>query len=562
MIDQPEYTPHSADNPSARQLRQGDRFTIWSIAVIVLLVLYSLFQNNVQDSVARHFSKHKTVASAQVTTDAFQDLVVIDGKVKEAYVQDYMERGNSAFAAAERSRSKSKIKGMPATSFRSGIQDALDQSLAGLRGSPDSMYFARRIMLLRAVLGTPPLAPIPTVGKRKGMSSPLQAYELTAKETPDIARQAHQQERYWQSVFVNKSIPKSELPAKLADLRRHPTLLFYNLLASQYLYSAAGNKIEAAHIQNYIEQRSLLSMGGMVMVFLIAFSLFLVGVIVWVGGIFTVLRDSSLKISTTFFHKYLVPLPNRIENGERKLRAGDLLDCFAIYLLSLNGFALILEFVIDKGLHIDVKRMSDLQLIYWNIGINLAAYLGGSGLALLFLVVRARKLGASLSTELGLSTRNGVKNALYGAAGWGASLVLMVLVTLVAGHLLHELPDPENPALPLLAFAPNTISRFLLYGLAAIAAPFFEETFFRGVLLNALLLRFRPIYACLVTGLLFGSIHPVGIAEGLSLAALGAAFAWMAYLRKSLAPSMFAHFLQNSFAYLSVYFSFAAIFKF
>jgi membrane protease YdiL (CAAX protease family) len=95
----------------------------------------------------------------------------------------------------------------------------------------------------------------------------------------------------------------------------------------------------------------------------------------------------------------------------------------------------------------------------------------------------------------------------------------------------------------------------------AISAPFFEETFFRGVFLNAMLLKVRPVWACLLTGIMFGGIHPVGISGVLALATLGTVFAWIAYLRKSLVPSMVAHCLQNSYVFFTLYLGFAAVFN-
>jgi membrane protease YdiL (CAAX protease family) len=330
------------------------------------------------------------------------------------------------------------------------------------------------------------------------------------------------------------------------------------LIASQNLYLDAGKGGSASRIHHYLGYRALLSIIGLVLVSLIAFVLFVAGAIIWIGSLVSLNFE---KGSVNAFTRFLVPRPDRIDPAERKLRAGDLLDCFALYLIALDGIGILIDLAAEPFLGPKLRHMSDIGLIHLNVAADLIAYVGASGAALILLLYKAKKRGASLGEELGLSTKGAVRNLAYGAVGWGASLCLMLIVSGGLSHALHKLPDPENPALPLLAFAPDTISRFLLYGMAAIAAPFFEETFFRGVLLNALLLRFKPIYACLLTGFLFGSVHPVGIVEGLTLASLGAVFAWIAYLRKSLAPSMFSHFLQNSFAYLTVYFSFAIIFK-
>jgi membrane protease YdiL (CAAX protease family) len=60
-----------------------------------------------------------------------------------------------------------------------------------------------------------------------------------------------------------------------------------------------------------------------------------------------------------------------------------------------------------------------------------------------------------------------------------------------------------------------------------------------------------------LTGLVFGLVHPVGIVEKLAIAVLGGVFAWMAQTRKSLVPSMTAHCLNNLTSTLILLFALA-----
>jgi len=549
----------------------NDRYSTWSLVLIAALLITSLVQNNFEDGITAAFSKHKSVATAAITTTDFTKLIQIDGEVKEAYAYDYIERSalSSLGPIVASSTPKSSFGGMPLSMFHSGIEKALHDAIDAERSTPDSIYFARRVMLLRSILKIPPLEAIPPTRSHAGISSPLVSFELTAKEYPEIAPQAREQEAFWRSIFTTDQLPKSELQSKLEVLRQHPTLLYYNLIASQYLYAAAGEPVPAARLENYLRYRALISVSVLALLSFVIFGLLFAGLGIWIWAIGAIPRYQARQNGTATeaellpdaFDRFIIPKPELIANADRKLRAGDLLECFALYLLSLNGLGIVLSLLLKLIPHPQVAKLSDRELDYFNIGLALAAYIGASGLAFWILNACAKKRGASLSQELGLNTTSVFRNIGFGALGWGTSIVLMFAVNFVSTSLLHKLPDPENPALPMLAFAPDTLSRFALYGLAAIAAPFFEETFFRGVLLNGLLLRFKPVTACLITGLLFGAIHPVGIVQALGLASLGAVFAWMAFLRKSLVPSMFSHFLQNSYAYLSVYLCFALILR-
>lgn len=102
-------------------------------------------------------------------------------------------------------------------------------------------------------------------------------------------------------------------------------------------------------------------------------------------------------------------------------------------------------------------------------------------------------------------------------------------------------------------------SHVTLLLLVSVAAPFIEETFFRGAFFQAARLRLGVAPAIALTGLMFGLAHPVGIAEAVTLASMGSVFAWLAYKRKSLAPGMVAHCMQNSFSYFTLYFTFLVV---
>jgi membrane protease YdiL (CAAX protease family) len=157
----------------------------------------------------------------------------------------------------------------------------------------------------------------------------------------------------------------------------------------------------------------------------------------------------------------------------------------------------------------------------------------------------ARRRKASLGNELGWHPGALSANIGYGVAGFALASALIFPVALVAHALLSHAPDPSNPVIPQIIDSPGIAGTLVLVILASFAAPPIEELLFRGVFYNAAKLRLGVWPAIVLTGLVFGFVHPVGIADMFALATLGGVFAWMAETRKSLVPSMTTHFLWN-----------------
>ena len=90
-----------------------------------------------------------------------------------------------------------------------------------------------------------------------------------------------------------------------------------------------------------------------------------------------------------------------------------------------------------------------------------------------------------------------------------------MVVALVGTRLFQGLPSNEHPASAALMNTHDlaTIASLLFFG--AVAAPFWEETMFRGLLLPA----FRRVFngqaaAALLSSFLFACIHPQGPGDG------------------------------------------------
>lgn len=135
------------------------------------------------------------------------------------------------------------------------------------------------------------------------------------------------------------------------------------------------------------------------------------------------------------------------------------------------------------------------------------------------------------------------------------SLKYMLLSVLLTGSMVFLV----DALLSQLAWLPNIMEQQFQdmmnswYGIftIVIVAPVFEEIFFRGAILKALLNRFSPGKAIFISALIFGIIHfnPVQIiGAGLTGVVLG----WMYYKTKSLVPVILVHIINNG---LSVYLS-------
>ena len=286
----------------------------------------------------------------------------------------------------------------PLSDFHSAIEGSLDTSLNALSDHPDSIYFARRVILLRDLVSIPPLEGIPGNGKHLGLSSPLAAYAAAEKEEPGFAKQIIREQSFWTSVFSSDRIPPDQLHDRLDELNSFPTLLFYASIARQEICLRAGAYAQAKRLQDNLVRHSLVSTGALTALGLLVMMLFTLGAIIWIGFLSVVLKvpaqieeDHAVILqSTNVFDRFVVPIKERIPNKDRKLRAGDLLDCFAVYLLLLTGIGTVLGLLTQLIPHGQLMRISQLDLIYLNIGFALLSYLGASGLALLYLSYKAR----------------------------------------------------------------------------------------------------------------------------------------------------------------------------
>ncbi len=143
---------------------------------------------------------------------------------------------------------------------------------------------------------------------------------------------------------------------------------------------------------------------------------------------------------------------------------------------------------------------------------------------------------------LGLD-RPGPRHLGAGVVGFGMALPAVLTASWLTSNLLGHSPFSSNPALEMIlqGSRPEVLALGLV---AAVAAPFFEEILFRGVLFASLRPSCRPLGAGLVSAALFSLVH--GDTQAiLVLGTLGALFSWLYQRTGSLWPPILAHGLWN-----------------
>jgi membrane protease YdiL (CAAX protease family) len=510
---------------------RGDRLPAWVIALLaawLALRLVSLFPA----LVPAHGARLSQQLAGSVDEKTMAALMGANLTAKQAYVASLARPGSAPDPKA--------------------LRDALRAAETLQKDGGNTPGAARRVLILRALLGRP------LFGPGKNGLDPRQAYAPAALADlpPADARRYAQEGRVWAEVARGPHLSPSQTAACAAQLRAVPNIRWWLSPALSVLYGSQGNPALAAHYAARARAGALATVAPLGLMSL------LWGVLGLGGAVFLLymlLRRLTLGSPA--------PLPSpwpavreTVPREERRLRAGDLLGVFVLYLLMpdligwLAGGFRVPHLLAFPGLLQPLRgRIAALpggQHAAALVVLELVAYLIAAAIPIGLLLGIARRKGASVGDELGWNRHRLGRNLLYGVAGYGVALPLVLVAGAAGPQIFRHAPAPSNPAIPLLAGASSVWAQALLVGLATVAAPLTEEFLFRGVFLQAAKLRLGAWPAIVLTGLVFGFVHPVGLAGMLPLAVLGGVFAWMAETRQSLAPSILAHFLQNSFATL------------
>jgi membrane protease YdiL (CAAX protease family) len=227
-------------------------------------------------------------------------------------------------------------------------------------------------------------------------------------------------------------------------------------------------------------------------------------------------------------------LVGRVGTQPQHVPPGPLLDVFLFYLAIYRIAVLLLSLALSQ-----FPAFSPVPLM-------LLVQLGTGVAAILYARWRTRQNEGSLE-HLGWHPKSLLTNALYGIAGWCAALPVLLVVGMLSQRLFHGSNNAPNPVLPLLASDRAVLDRVLIFCLAALGAPLFEEFFFRGALFTAFRKTTPWVLAVLLSGVVFAMVHPVQ--DWLPILALGFVLGTLREMRQSLVPGIVVHFLQNAFAF-------------
>ena len=534
----------SADSPPVRR----DAQLPW---VVALLALFFVLRVMELVSEAHTPPGGASRASAGVDTDSMQDLIEADLQAKSAYAASLATPGPVVQPQ------------LPA------LRNALKSAEELEKETDNTPSAARRVLILRAVL-----AASDKHGRNedpldaKAGLAPLAAFTTALPAgTPPVDRAGYAAEgRLWQEAFGKAPLTPHQTDDLAARIRRLPNIRWWQWPALSSLYGRQGDLSEANRYALAARSHTFLSLGGTMLVTLTRGLLTLAGVML--------LIYFGLRAMGTFRRAKASPqpdlwptLPERLYLSERRLGSGDLMAVFVLYLVAREVIGLLLGGFPGFGrTHLlgfpgliapfepIIKGMPALRRNTVEVVLESASYLLAAVPPVAFLRLLARRRGASLADELGWSRRALWPNVGYGLAGFALASPLMILVALLAPRLFRHAPSPSNPVIPQIVGTSGFWATALLITLASVAAPLVEELLFRGVLYNAIKLRLGVWPAIVLTGLVFGFVHPVGIAEMLAIGMLGSVFAWMAETRKSLVPSITAHFVNNFTATLMLLF--------
>lgn len=180
---------------------------------------------------------------------------------------------------------------------------------------------------------------------------------------------------------------------------------------------------------------------------------------------------------------------------------------------------------------------------------TLAYYLIMAGTGL-FVLYRAVKPFLPLSEDWFrlIGKRNPL---LWGLGGYFAALPLMFAVSLL-NQQFWQGQGGSNPLLQIVLEERDPVALAIFFFTAAVAAPVFEETLFRGFLLPSLT-RYFPVWGAIVVSSLVFALAHLSLSEVLPLTTLGVVLGFVYTRSRGLLSSMLLHSLWNSITMVGLF---------
>lgn len=527
---------------------RADRLSGWSLLVLALVVieqLFSQFDVNIAKFGERFHVMGKVLSAAssddQPSRADVKYILDIDEAAKSAFASSYLA-GATGYRRAARKQDK--------------LAEAVSVAEEQLQDYKSDRAIARRVMILRAEDGQQPLMAVSADRAHAAIEPPLAAFD-TADPRQRVEANA------WRTLFSYRTLPQKTRADEIEKvILAHPSLGWYTDLALHQLWLRAGQPEKAAGYLRRAQRRAFESIAPLRVMYGVVLIVGLLGITMLIGLTIRAILLRSLPPPdipvggrSSIFDVFACPLPDRIAPIERKLGAGDLFDLFVLCMLLFVAISFAAEYVPAKVLFPQAfQALTQRAKINAVVGMVSGTQCLSTLLSIAIILIYARRRNASVAKEIGLTFDQPFKNVGVGFIGWGMSLPLIYAASSLALRLFPNLPDPSNPAIPLTTQSTGLLAHIALFVTICILAPIFEEIMFRGLFYQTARAKLGVWPAIILTGVVFGLVHPVSIVGSFPLMLLGSVFAWLAETRKSLLPGMVAHSLQNMMSFANMLF--------
>ncbi len=223
-------------------------------------------------------------------------------------------------------------------------------------------------------------------------------------------------------------------------------------------------------------------------------------------------------------------------------------DAETIWQVLIVGFFFVGQILLPLilgGLGLGGAGLSSRERAFFSLGYYTLMALGGLGV--LWWSVRPYRPLPEGMFRLKLSG----KGVLWGLGGYFVALPLMLGVALL-NQQIWQGQGGSNPLLQTVLEEQDPVALAVFFLTAAVAAPLFEETLFRGFLLPSLTKYMTVGWAIALSGLIFAAAH-LSLSEVLPLTLLGCILGFVYTRSRNLLSPMLLHSIWNSATMLGLF---------
>jgi membrane protease YdiL (CAAX protease family) len=142
----------------------------------------------------------------------------------------------------------------------------------------------------------------------------------------------------------------------------------------------------------------------------------------------------------------------------------------------------------------------------------------------------------------------------WSTLGLGCGLLVGAYVLILVHNLVLYFLGVDTQGMEIVRMFAKLNTPFWFFAVGTLAAPFVEETFFRGFLFQGFRQRYGWINAMLLSSAIFAVAH-LDLAALIPAFLLGLVLAYMYHRSNSLWPGIILHFLVNAFGLCGAYFA-------